>query len=135
MRKGNSDMLDNFKLYFPMMAQSAEYCFQSGPFEVTANMEDGSKLIYNDLQKTVRYIKDGDCEKVDENEWLINFGKNLRATLSKIGASQDWLSKETGIPQPTISQVVRGKRKLTHYETKLIADALQCSVSELYYFN
>ena len=48
MRKRNSDIIDNFKLYFPVMAQSAEYCFQSGPFEVVVHMEDGSKLIYNE---------------------------------------------------------------------------------------
>lgn len=132
--KDNPMLLDNFKLYFPSVYSKATHCFQSGPFEATANMEDDTVVIYNDLRKTIRYESDKDFEHPDENNWLMNFGNNLEKIMRKRGANQTWLSRETGIQQPSISRIVRGKRTASNYEIRLIADALDCTVSELFDF-
>lgn len=132
--KDNPTLLDNFKLYFPNVYSKATYCFQSGPFEATANLEDDTVVIYNDLRKTIRYESDKDYEHPDENDWLANFGSNLNKIISKRGGNQTWLSKATGIQQPTISRIISGKRSASNYEIRLIADALDCTVSELFGF-
>lgn len=58
-------------------------------------------------------------------------GEKIREARKRNGKSAEWLAKEIGCSQSTISQLERGIRNPSARMIRLIADALSCRVADL----
>lgn len=72
-------------------------------------------------------------ESETDSEILIQFGKSLRIRRSSLNLSQEQLSKICGLDRTYIGGVERGKRNISLVNIKKIADALNISITELFY--
>lgn len=123
------DIYENAKVYFPSFVAKAYAYEYRGDFEVLLKYEDGSYMLYDDLDHTIRelpmrdgFVTGSDCKR--------EFGRRLRRMLRIKGFTQDMLSAETGITQSSISMYISGKTMPSFYKIDKIAKALNCSVDE-----
>lgn len=123
----------NFRLYFPKIYTSIIEFVPHGKWEILGKAKDGRIWIYDDFDQTIRYVPK-DYSDLSEEECKYNFGKRLEKILYHKFISQTELSQMTGIPQPQISNYIRGKTSPTYYNLHKIATALNCSMDELRYF-
>lgn len=72
-------------------------------------------------------------ESETDSEILIQFGKSLRIRRSSLNLSQEQLSKICGLDRTYIGGVERGKRNISLVNIKKMADALNISITELFY--
>ena len=72
-------------------------------------------------------------ESETDSEILIQFGKSLRIRRGSLNLSQEQLSKICGLDRTYIGGVERGKRNIRLVNIKKIADALNISITELFY--
>jgi DNA-binding Xre family transcriptional regulator len=126
------DIIDDFKQYFPVVAEDAVDWYPSGRHEITIKLIDQSKVAYNFVNKTMRNIPSLDDGIIrPENEWRRTFGSRLYDILCVKGWSQETLSSRSGISVVTISNYIRGKSIPSAYNLATIARALDCSINEL----
>jgi transcriptional regulator with XRE-family HTH domain len=62
---------------------------------------------------------------------LEGFGKRVRERRSKMGVSQEKFAAKCKLDRTYISGIERGKRNLSLRNIKIIADALDTTISEL----
>ena len=66
-----------------------------------------------------------------KGDWLVAFGGGVRKARTNKGLTQETLGNRTGLGQSFMSEVESGKRNPSIWTMKVIADALDTSVSEL----
>lgn len=134
MLKWWEDLFNNFKIYYPVVAEHTVDCYCSGPSELTITTDEGRKIIYNDVNTTIRYLKSREEPIINEKEWRTIFSENLYRMLKKKCISCKQLSEYTGLSQSSISNMLKGKCTPSSYNIQLIANTLECSVNELFDF-
>lgn len=107
--------------------------YPNGKYEVVAILDDGTRVIYNCLEGTARYIhcRSADTNELDEDEWRKIFAIKLLQKLRDKSLTQLELSEISGVSKISISLYVRGKALPSLYNLTKIANALNCDVSEL----
>lgn len=129
------DAFSDFKLYFPEVAKSAVHWYPSGRHEITVKFDDGTKVIYNHIFKTMRNVVYGEDEQLSEEQWRKEFGFKLRDILADKGWSQGDLADRSGISRITIGKYLSGRASPSSYTVVTLARVLGCSVNELTEFN
>ncbi len=71
----------------------------------------------------------------DEHDWKMRFVRRVRKLMALKGITQHVLSKETGIPQATLSNYLGGHIVPTAYKLTKIAKVLGCSTDDLINFD
>lgn len=127
-------MLENFKLYSPEPFENFVHCYQSDYHEITAAKEDGSRIIYNDLDKTICYIPNRDIDKMNTCDWKKAFSRKIYRLMRNRGMTQKYLSELTGIPEATISSYMKGNSMPSAQNVRLLAKAFEISIDKLYEF-
>ena len=127
-------MIENFKLYSPEPFENFVCCYQSDYHEITAVKEDGSRIIYNDLDKTICYIPNRDIDKMDPCDWKKEFSRKVHRLMANRRITQRDLSELTGIPETTISNYMKGKSMPSAQNVRLLAKAFEISIDNLYDF-
>lgn len=122
----------NFEMHFSVTASKAERYYESGDDELTIVLQNGDRVLYDDVDKTIRSLP-RDSDHLSELECRTEFAKRLRKVMYKKGITQIELSEMTGITQQTISLYMSGKRLPGFYNVDKIAKALGCSIEELRY--
>lgn len=125
-------MIHNYEKMFPSLANQTVGYIELNDFELLIKLEDGSKIIYDDFNKSYRNVPD-DSHNMTEQECKREFGIRLRKILERKGMSQFELSERTGITPSDICNYVNGKTSPTFYRVDKIAKALGCSVDEFRY--
>ncbi len=142
---GNDDLFDymrfrhfleQFKNEYPYFSDQIVDCYPSGQMEITIKMNDGTKMAYNALSKSVRtiydpYSENGSRDEVDDEQWLVEFSTRFNDKLMANGMSQRELSMMTGISVISINRYSKGKAVPNARNIVKIARSLKCSVSEL----
>lgn len=124
---------DDFERMFPETAKKVVDWYVSGRYSITVVFPDNSRAYYNYLDKVIRSTK-----KIDENgepteqEKRRIISERLKERMANKGLTQKALSEVTGISQMSISKYIRGISEPTISNAYLIADALECSVDELF---
>lgn len=67
-----------------------------------------------------------------ENEYLFNFGNQIREYRHKLGLSQEKFALKIGMDRSYFASVEAGKRNISVLNIKKIADGLEISVSDLF---
>lgn len=73
-------------------------------------------------------------EYLDEQEFLLVFGKNLRRLRKSKGFTQEELANEIDVEISQISRIERGVISTSITNVNVIAKALKIAVSELFEF-
>lgn len=128
----DNQIYEDFKLYFPLIADKVNAWHMDGKFELVAELMDGNVVLFDGMEKTLRRLPK-DSSNMTEEECLFEFSKRLGRILFMKGISQTELSKRTGIDQAAISRYLSGKRAPTLYNLDKIAKALGCSVDDFRY--
>jgi DNA-binding Xre family transcriptional regulator len=123
----------NLKLYFPSIEEESLRLRCCSPVELVVELEDGSQVSYNDIDKTIRRLPQ-DPDNLTEEECRREFGARLQMMLYRKGMSQRRLSDLTGILPVSISRYISGSSTPSFYTVDKIAKALNCSVDEFRYY-
>lgn len=120
-------------MYYLMDDEKAVDWYPSGPSEITVKLSDGSRLIYDDISKTRRMLRDIYKRPLErtEKEWKQDFSRRLKQMIRMRSTTQIELSARTGISAPTIHLYVSGKSVPSLYNASKLADALNCSINDL----
>lgn len=127
-----NSMFDNFKLYFPSMFRKTEKFKEVSETEAIVYLNDGSRVVYDDLGKTFRNLP-ANSDRMTEEECRNEFGIRLRYLMYWRGISQIELSERTGISRVMLNKYIMGKHTPSFYVVDKIAKALGCSTEEFRY--
>lgn len=108
--------------------------YPSGDFEVVLILDDGSKVQYEGLNHTYRWLPEyveRSESLLTEEEYRREFAYKLNRLMESNGYGQADLAKATGISQSAISKYTRGDALPGYYNLMKFSHALNCSVSEL----
>lgn len=137
MKKGKNywePIFEEFIRMYPDLGEQIVDWYPSGQMEITVKIKGGKKYAYDWMHKIMTLLYDPEDEYDEtEDEWRNTFGRNLDHKLYNVGKSQDLLAFETGISPVTINKYIKGKATPSTYNLRKIAQALQCSVTELIY--
>lgn len=123
---------DNFCAYWHRDAERAiSYKVVNGS-ELEVKLNDGTALVYSDLDHSVRTILKNEADMTDY-ELNREFGLRLQSLLVDRCMSQVELSELTGIQQNAISRYIHGKLCPTYPTLVKMARALNCSLDDFRY--
>jgi DNA-binding XRE family transcriptional regulator len=125
-------LMRNFKLQFPNVAVNTMSYENYNDTELIAYLEDGSIILYDDLNGTIRNLPQ-DSSDMTEGEFLFDFSIRLRKMIDVRGIPQNELAQQAGISPLTLSRYVNGRTTPNLYIADRIAKALDCSLDELRY--
>lgn len=123
-------LYENFEIHFPFVARRMIRCYVSGDDELTVVLDNGERVLYDDIDKTFRSLP-SDNSNLTETECRIEFGVRLRKIMRRYGVTQQELAARTGITQPSISNYINGLASPSFYVVDRIAKALDCSMDDL----
>lgn len=126
---------DEFEELFPNLSEDVVDYYPTGYLELTLKLSDGTKIRYDHISKTYEQMNDPDKSKMTEEEWTKEFGRRLDRKIKAVCITQEELSKRTNISRISINNYINGKSVPSGYYIHKIADALNCSSSELTYFD
>jgi DNA-binding XRE family transcriptional regulator len=121
--------LNNLKSFFPWAADNAAdlECFGS---DVHVTMRDGTKLIYDDLDQTIRRLPEN-YTQMSDHQIDHEFGVRLRRIMARRRVTQSDLAGQLGVTQGMISQYINGYSSPSFRVVNRMANILDCSVDEL----
>lgn len=121
-------MLTRFEMFYPIAYKRATSFEESGSNSIIAILDDGTRVEYNDLMKTIRTVIPYDGT---EESWKREFSHRLVEKMVSRGYDQTLLSEESGVSQQSISLYVHRKKLPTAYTVSKLARALNCRPSDL----
>lgn len=125
------EMFREFEMRNPVSSPIVD-CYRSGPYEITADFEDGTRTIYNDMRKDFRFINDPRENKdLNEDQVRREFSIRLRNKMQERGVNSQKLSERCGISAVMISRYLTKKSTPTLHAIVKLSRALRCSVYEL----
>lgn len=125
-------VIDGFKLYYPNFYNKAIDIYESGPYEITVRLNDGSFISYYDLDNTFRPLPE-DPNSMTEREYRRDFAIRLSRLMYEKDITQEELSELIGVSQSTISSYITGRKSPSFYIVDKIAKALKCDINRLRY--
>lgn len=127
-----TDIVENFKSYFPSVEKHATSYRKLGDFELVVYCDDGDRLIYDDFDKSIRSLPPSD-DVMTEEIWRREFGLKLRKLIARKGVTQLELANMVGISQTMLSNYINGRCMPGFYIVDKLARALECSIDDLRY--
>lgn len=126
--------LRNMEMYFPNVYEHMLRYYETGPFEITIERDDGVWNLYDDLERSIRRLP---CHPNDVTEHDIRkeFGIRLRKMMRKEDITQSELAELTGLTQQQISNYMSGKNMPSFAKVDMIARALRCHVDDLRFYD
>lgn len=135
MLKRYAQIIEDYKVWYPEFYQKTIECRPSGKYCVLASLNDGSRVEFNCLDKTIRdvtklYSREF-TESMDESSWRKEFGRKLHRAITDRHMTQERLSELTGISRQMLSRYVSGASTPSGYILSRLAEVLDCDVREL----
>ena len=127
-----NDLFDEMARYFPAIAEDTAECDEKSCFELVVTLRDGSRFLYDDVDKSVRKLPKSE-RLMSEEECRSEFGHRLRKMMIRKGLTQAELSNKSGVPQPMISGYMTGRTNPGFFNVDKLAKALDCSTDDFRY--
>ena len=129
-------VIDAFKLRYPHVATKLVDWYPCGRNEIMIKTDKGDKAIFSYIGETLRVVgRDEDrrnsIDDIDEDPWRKEFSARLCNTMAMAGIPRWELSQLTSISEATLSKYMNGHSTPSTYNTRKIARALGCPVTEL----
>jgi DNA-binding Xre family transcriptional regulator len=125
-------LLTNLERTYPFLYEKMESYEMISNFDIHINLNDGSTVLYNDIDKTFRQLPENRYELTEE-QCRREFAYRLNNLMRRKGVTQQELGEKTDISQPQISSYINAKSLPSFYNVDKIAKVLGCSVDELRY--
>ena len=123
-------IFNNFNVNFPLTAKQSVEWKVTGPSEITVELSDGTKIIYDDFDKTLINI-DYTSGPMTEQQWKNEFGRRLNKRLYLSGVSQQELADRIGVTRQLVGRYVNGSSVPNPLTIRAIARVLNCDISDL----
>lgn len=123
-------LIRNFKFYNPNLAERIASCEATGPTEIIVTLDNGERVIYDDMDSATEYIR----ENFDEYTWRSRFGRRLLRKMQFAGLNRKMLSERSGVSLGSIGNYISGKCIPSLYIAECLANAIGCSVEDLLNF-
>lgn len=102
----------------------------SGRFCITVKLNDGTRMEYNSVDETIRYIKS--VEYTDDISVLKKeIGRNIQKSILTSGLSQGDIASRCGITEAMLSRYIHGTSLPGVDKLCALAKALGCRISDL----
>lgn len=121
-------LFDEFKLYFPWLTDNVDSWTSNGPNTILIKMFDGKEIEYNHNFKSIKNVVDYNGT---EDDWRREFSNKLIEKMADKGFDQSYLSELSGVSQVSISKYINRKAMPSGFVIDRLAEALECSVSDL----
>ena len=125
-------LLRNFEMADPLAYSKMISYELPDKFSLIVTLDDGRKLLYDDIIDSVRYLK-SDPNRLTDDEMMKEFQYRLRHVMLTHGYNQLILSEETGISKGMINRYINGESIPSILNVMKIAKVLGCSLDELWY--
>ena len=119
-------VLKLFTMLFPVYKDNIVNYYSIGDMETIFHLENGSKVIFDELYKTAKYIESrpNTLTELSEKEWLHEFSRKLQRRLSLLNLTKKELGLRIGMPTSTMYRYVNGEKAPDIFIIKKIAKAL-----------
>ena len=125
-------LFEEFKARYAFLANKAVSYRKTGRFELTAELNDGTRVIYNAANQTFGTVRNADqITNLDAVEWRDEFSRRLRRLVTQSMMTEDEISEMAGISRATLSRYLNGRSAPDPYNMLRLARALGCSVGYL----
>lgn len=125
-------IFDDFCAHYPTFCNRAiRYCGY-GAYELEVELDDGSIVLYDYVNKTIRQSPKYEGE-LTEQECRNEFAMRLRRMLYSKNITREELEKSTGISQVMLSRYISGKVNPSFAKVYKICRAIGCSMDDLCY--
>lgn len=124
-------LLEQFELYYPSIYERAVDWWASGRLSITIKLDDDSMFEYDSLDNSIRQVYFNDSG-IDETIIRKTFGNNLQKMLPFSGMNQQELADKVEVSRVMLSKYIRGKSVPSVIVARKIANALGCTVDELF---
>ena len=125
------EMFREFEMRNPVSSPIVD-CYRSGRYEITADFEDGTRAIYNDMRKDFRFINDPRENKhLNEDQVRREFSIRLRNKMQERGISSQILAERCGLTTAMVSRYLTRKATPSLSTVVKLSRALRCPVYEL----
>lgn len=125
---------DGLKQYFPYIACRVAKYRQLSPAEIVATMHDGRNVLYDDFDKTIRFLPE-DSSDMTKEVFCKEFGRRLQKRIQRNHLTQQEFADMCGISQPALNSYITGRTNPTFYIVDRMAKVLGCSVDDLRYID
>lgn len=124
-------LLEQFELYYPSLYERSVDWWASGRLSITIKLDDDSMFEYDSLDNSIRQVYFNDSG-IDETIVRKTFGNNLQKMLPFSGMNQQELADKVEVSRVMLSKYIRGKSVPSVIVARKIANALGCTVDELF---
>lgn len=122
-------MIENFRRYFPTIAENMETAKVCDEQKILCKLKDGSSVYFDNLYKTIQYVRAK--KEYTDAEWQKEVGLRIWRKMDLANMTQRQLAERIGLPAPTISRYLNGLVMPSGRALLKIAHALECTVDEL----
>ena len=139
MHERYDEIYERFEKFFPTEKYNVVDWYPSTRNEIVVRFKNGDSLYFSGNNDRFGYISRcdvnecGECELTDD-ELRHKFSVKLLRLMQARYMNQRQLSETTGISTVSVNHYMTGQRLPDYKNLLRIANALECSVSELTYF-
>lgn len=124
----------DFILIFPFLEKDILDWYPSGRMEITLQMSDGSKFVFNYNSKSFRKLNEYSLDEkgmICESDCRKEFSIQLQNKMDIAGLGVGDLAQRTGISQAMISRYINERATPSLYNIRRLACVLKCLPEEL----
>lgn len=129
--KRYEEIYANFKRECPHVLQDVARWGPHGDWTIMLYLRNGDRAIYHDLFGSVMAIH----KNMTEQEWRKYFSRSLEQMMRFKMITQKQLAEQSGLSQISITKYMNMRTTPSAYVIQRLADELQCSASDLVWFN
>lgn len=125
-----------FRTFFPYFGEPASEQY-IGPSEIVYTLEDGRRVIYDEVDDVVTVYQriDDEIDILPEEVWKKEFARILKRRIHLSGMTQGEFADRIGINQATISRYMRKQSIPSAHVLKTMAKVLKCDIDSLCSFD
>lgn len=122
--------LKQFENYYPSLYQRTVDWWANGRISIAVKLDDGTIYDYDPVDDSLRRT----CDKPFADDDILRkaFGSNLQKMIPFSGLSKGELAEKAGITNAMLSRYIRGNSTPSVVIASKIANALNCSLDELF---
>lgn len=127
-----TNTLRQFEMYYPNLHEKAVDWKPSGRTSVIVKILDGCMYEYDSMDNSIRQIRTNTYPIEDDILTRKEFGMNLQKMIPLSGLNKSELAEKVGITNAMLSRYIRGNSTPNVVTARKLANALGCTIDELF---
>lgn len=130
-------LFEHYEHYDPPASERTvdEKCI--GDFETIFILEDGSRILFDEMTKSTRFVTQATDERTPISEdimddiWLKEFSRKIKKKMKFKRITQVELADRIGVSRLTVNRYINGQRVPDYLTLKKISKILNCPLDEI----